>query len=58
VPLRLDGAQGGWQLLDLLAEAHDARRVDLSDDGRCELTLEGYGYRWLRVLTPESRRLA
>ena len=30
-------------------------RVD--DEGRAELALEGYGYRWLRVVAPGTRRL-
>jgi hypothetical protein len=29
----------------------------LSDKGGVELAIEGYGYRWLRVVGPDSRRL-
>jgi trehalose synthase len=53
VPLRLDGEDGETELVDLLAEG----RTRCSDDGSVEVTLEGYGYRWLRVVRPGSRRL-
>jgi glycosidase len=59
VPLDLGGGdQGatggaGTVMLDLLG----GDDVELSADGTCELVLPGYGYRWLRVLSPGDRRL-
>jgi hypothetical protein len=29
----------------------------VGEDGGVELTLDGYGYRWLRVVGPDARRL-
>ena len=29
----------------------------LADDGSVELALDGYGYRWLRVVAADNRRL-
>ncbi len=40
-------------LADLLATGTTA----LDGQGRAELSLEGYGYRWLRVVAPDTRRL-
>jgi hypothetical protein len=54
VPLTLDGANGDTRLVDLL---HDAVTA-VSESGETELDLDGYGYRWLRVLEPGSRRLS
>jgi trehalose synthase len=54
VPLTLDGCGGEDHLVDLLRDG----RIDLDDRGRCEVAIEGYGYRWLRVMSPGSRRLA
>jgi trehalose synthase len=53
VPLRLDGCDAGHRLEDLLQEC----TTPLADDGRAELPLDGYGYRWLRVVAEGSRRL-
>ena len=53
VPLTLPDLPEGTRLADLLADGvtePDAR-------GRVELTLDAYGYRWLRVARPDSRRL-
>jgi glycosidase len=55
VPLVLDGCDSGDHLLDLL---QDAGRVPIDDQGRVEVSLEGYGYRWLRLMSRDSRRLA
>ena len=52
VPLVLD-AHGGTELVDLLVEG----RTPVADDGTVELPLDGYGYRWLRVVAQDSRRL-
>jgi glycosidase len=54
VPLTVDGCTADDRLVDLLA---DGVPVPLDDKGRTEVTLEGYGYRWLRVQSPGSRRL-
>ena len=52
VPLALEDcdAPTGWS--DLLQDGIDA----VSDKGEVELRLEGYGYRWLRVVSADSRR--
>jgi trehalose synthase len=54
VPLALDCTNSDTRLVDLL---HD-EVTELSESGEAELTLDGYGYRWLRVLDPGSRRLS
>ena len=33
-------------------------RVITDDRGRVQVMLEGYGYRWLRLMSRDSRRLA
>jgi trehalose synthase len=53
VPLKLSGVADGCHLLDLLQEGS----TELSADGTCELQLEAFGNRWLRVHTKEDRRL-
>jgi glycosidase len=53
VPLTLEGCDSSHRLEDLLQE----RTTPLDDKGRAELALEGYGYRWLRVVAEGSRRL-
>jgi len=53
VPLTLEGCDSSHRLEDLLQE----RTTPLDDKGRAELALEGYGYRWLRVVAEDSRRL-
>jgi glycosidase len=54
VPLTLSNCIEGTRLSDLLST--DAIQPDAR--GRLEVALEGYGYRWLRVLAPHSRRLS
>jgi len=54
VPLTLDGCDANHHLVDLLQDGG----VDIDDRGRCEVTLEGYGHRWLRLMSRSSRRLA
>ena len=54
VPLALSNWIEGTRLSDLLGPATlepDAR-------GRLEVPLDGYGYRWIRVIAPDSRRLS
>ncbi len=53
VPLTLPGCDAGHRLEDLLA----TRTTPVGEDGGVELTLDGYGYRWLRVVGPDDRRL-
>jgi len=53
VPVALDGCGAEHLLADLLVEGTTA----LDERGRAEVALEGYGYRWLRVVAPGTRRL-
>jgi glycosidase len=53
VPLRLRDVAAGTRLVDQLVDG----TVDLDDKGRAAIDLEGYGYRWLRVVEPGDRRL-
>ena len=53
VPLEVDGAGAGCELVDLLQPGSTA----VGEDGGCEVALDGYGYRWLRVVHPGDRRL-
>jgi hypothetical protein len=53
VPLVLDGCGPSHVLEDLLV----TQTTPLGDGGAVELALEGYGYRWLRVVAEGSRRL-
>jgi trehalose synthase len=53
VPLRLKETPAGHQLVDLLQDG----RCEVAEGGRVELTLDGYGYRWLRLAGPQTRRL-
>jgi trehalose synthase len=55
VPLTLDGCDSRDHLLDLL---QDPQAVEVDDHGGVEVTLEGYGHRWLRLVSRDSRRLA
>jgi trehalose synthase len=54
VPLQLEDCDAGFRLVDLLQDGVTA----IDDDGRAEVALDGYGYRWLRLMGRESRRLA
>ena len=53
VPLGLGEGVAGRSLVDLL----DAGTTPLGEDGRAEIVLDGYGYRWLRLVTPGDRPL-
>jgi glycosidase len=53
VPLTLEDCGSEHRLVDLLQEGSSP----VSDRGQVELALEGYGYRWLRVVEAGSRRL-
>ena len=54
VPLELQDCTEGMRLVDLLQDGV----TDIDASGKVDLALDGYGYRWLRLLAPESRRLA
>jgi trehalose synthase len=53
VPLRLGRCAEGTRLVDLLVDGVTA----VDGHGRADVVLEGYGFRWLRVAEPGSRRL-
>jgi hypothetical protein len=53
VPVTLEGCDSSHRLVDLLQPGN----TPIADDGSAELPLEGYGYRWLRVVGADSRRL-
>ncbi|MCZ2812767.1 MULTISPECIES: alpha-amylase family protein [unclassified Modestobacter] len=53
VPLTVPGCGAGHRLEDLLTAGGE----QLAEDGSVELALEGYGYRWLRLVAEDSRRL-
>ena len=55
VPLTLEGCDASAHLVDLLQSSED---TPLDGEGRCEVAMEGYGYRWLRVRSRDSKRLA
>jgi trehalose synthase len=52
VPLTLRVPEGGGVINDLLT----GESLPLPDTGRMELPLDGYGYRWLRVVPVEDTR--
>ena len=53
VPLHQPDSDATCRLIDLLED--DEHVPD--DKGRLEVELDGYGWRWLRVVHPDSRRL-
>jgi trehalose synthase len=53
VPLAIAGCDDTCRLADLLADGV----TPLEGDGGCRIELDGYGYRWLRVIRPGDRRL-
>ncbi len=53
VPLTLEGCEADHRLVDLLTVGE----VSVDGAGRASVELDGYGYRWLRVTAPSSRRL-
>ncbi len=55
MPLTLDDCDSSFHLLDLL---QDSDHLEVDDRGRVEVALEGYDYRWLRLMPRGSRRLA
>jgi len=55
VPLTLEGCDRSAHLIDLLQSTYD---TSIDDAGRCQVALDGYGYRWLRLGSHASKRLA
>lgn len=55
VRLNLERCDDSHHLVDLL---QDSGSIEIDDRGRVEVTLDGYGYRWLRLMSRDSRRLA
>lgn len=53
VDLRLADLDSDCELVGLLTDG----RIPVDDDGRSSVSLDGYGYRWLRVVRPGNRRL-
>jgi hypothetical protein len=53
VPLTLKDVGADCHLQDLLQDGS----TPVSEKGTCELQLDGYGYRWLRIHHPGDRRL-
>ncbi len=53
VPLRLGGCDASHHLADLLVDG----TTPMDANGGFSVSLDGYGYRWLRVNSPGSRRL-
>ncbi|WP_394685624.1 hypothetical protein [uncultured Microbacterium sp.] len=51
--LRIEGADA-----DTDADAETRRGAQAQDGGGFEVTLDGYGYRWWRVIRPGDRRIA
>jgi hypothetical protein len=55
VPLTLEGCDNSAHLVDLLQSTED---TSIDNAGHCEVALDGYGYRWLRLRSHDSKRLA
>ena len=53
VPLHLPAVDPSCRLVDLLCDG----ATPLGDDSRAEIALPAYGYRWLRVVGADDRRL-
>jgi trehalose synthase len=51
--LQLDDCDESCSLVDLLEPGRSA----LDEAGSTEISLDGYGYRWLRIARPDDRRL-
>jgi glycosidase len=54
VEFALDGLAPGDQFVDLLV---DGRILEPDENGAVTIQMDGYGYRWLRVLSPAGKRL-
>ena len=51
VPIQLQGVPSGCTLVDLLDGLTEHK---LDSEGRIDVDLDGYGYRWLRLRRPED----
>src|SRR6478672_12755357 len=51
VPIQLQGVPSGCPLVDLLEGLTEHK---LDSEGRIDVDLDGYGYRWLRLRRPED----
>ena len=51
VPIQLQGVPSGCTLVDLLCGLTEHK---LDSEGRIDVDLDGYGYRWLRLRRPED----
>jgi glycosidase len=54
VDFGVPGAEDGCHLVDLLVDGHD---VEVEPGGRTRVAMDGYGYRWFRVIGPAGKRL-
>jgi trehalose synthase len=54
VEFAVPDADDTYHLVDLLV---DGRNVDLDVKGRASVPMDGYGYRWFRLIGPEGKRL-
>jgi trehalose synthase len=54
VDFAVPGATSDHYLVDLLV---DGRNVELDVKGAASISMDGYGYRWFRVMGPEGKRL-
>ncbi|MCU1514026.1 MAG: treS, partial [Microbacteriaceae bacterium] len=54
VTFRLRDVTTDEVLVDLLV---DGQSIVISDDGSATIALDGYGYRWLRLIHPAGKRL-
>jgi len=50
-PIQLQGVPSGCTLVDLLDGLTEHK---LDSEGRIDVDLDGYGYRWLRLRRPED----
>jgi glycosidase len=53
ITVSIDGVSQPTRLVDLLRD--DSAVTD--ETGRLQLSLEGYGFRWLRIVSPGEKRL-
>ena len=51
MPIQLEDVPAGSVLVDLL---HGLVEHELDAEGRVELGIDGYGYRWLRLRRPDD----
>ena len=54
VEFTVPGADASYRLVDLLV---DGRNVELDEKGSASVPMDGYGYRWFRVIGPAGKRL-